>query len=83
MRLKLPAVRIATTYVAEEACGLCRRDWDNRRPVPTAYVESTLGGAGAGDDAQPPVPVCDFCVEQHSPVLFDALLRERRRFHGT
>jgi hypothetical protein len=82
MRLKLPSVRIATTYVAAEVCGICSRDWDNRRPVPTAYVESTLGGNGP-EDAAPPVPVCDFCVEQHSPVLFDVLLRERRRFHGT
>lgn len=76
--LDLPDVRIATTYFAWDACAVCGRAWDNARPVPTAYVEATVGA-----DDVPPVPVCDFCVEEHYPWLMPTLLAARRRFHRT
>jgi hypothetical protein len=76
--LDLPDVRIATTYFAWDACAVCGRAWDNARPVPTAYVEATVGA-----DDVPPVPVCDFCVEEHYPWLMPRLLAARRRFHRT
>ena len=78
-RVKLPGSKIATCSFAAPACAVCGRDWDDDdgHPVPTVY---TLASIEAGD---PPVPICDYCVEEHEPELFHALLVDRRRFYAS
>ena len=74
----LPPVRIAAAFLVGDTCAVCGRDWaPGRDPVPTAYtVESIEAG-------ERPAPVCDFCIEEHDPPLFAALLSDRRRFFST
>ena len=73
---ELPPNRMATAFLVAEACAVCARDWPSRE-VPTIYTQESI-------DAQvPPEPICDHCVEDEDPTLFEALLADRRRFWGS
>jgi hypothetical protein len=73
--VSLPPSRMVTTFFAGHRCAVCGRDWPpHDPPYPGIFTEASIDA----DDV--PAPVCDYCVEEHDPELFDALLADRRRF---
>lgn len=71
----LPANRMATAWITAQTCAVCGRDWPNPfDPIPTIYTQQSI------DADLPPDPICDFCVQEHDPELFAALLADRQRF---
>ncbi|MDX6648908.1 MAG: hypothetical protein QOJ97_859 [Solirubrobacteraceae bacterium] len=74
----LPPNKIATTFFASPRCAVCGREWEQgATPVPTVYTVASF------EAELPPEPVCDYCVEEHDPELFEELLAERRRFYAS
>jgi hypothetical protein len=77
MASAFPPVRLENSFFHVERCAACGRGWEmHDPPVPTYFTVASI----EVDD--PPVPVCDLCIEQHDPARFDALLAERQRFYS-
>jgi hypothetical protein len=71
----VPEVKIVTTFFACERCAVCGREWDGEYPVPTAYTVKSI------ESELPPMPVCDYCIEEkYPPELFKTLMEDREYF---
>lgn len=72
----LPEVRIETAAVTATTCAVCGRYCPMLdMPIPTAYTVASI------DADDPPVPVCDHCIETRYPnETWDELRAERRRY---
>ncbi len=74
----LPAVRIVTTFVEDpsQTCAVCGGSYELLdTPIPIAYTVASI------DADDPPVRVCDDCIERRYPSqVWDELRAERRRF---
>lgn len=71
---ELPEVHITTSLFTATSCAVCERYWPPPE-FPTAYTTASID---AGD---PPIPVCDHCIETRYPnETWDELRAERRRF---
>ena len=75
--MSLPPAKMTTTFVPADNCAVCGREWvQGQIPVPTIYTVASI------EAGLPPHPIRDYCVEQHSPALFEELLADRRRFYA-
>lgn len=70
----LPRHKITHTECPWWTCAVCKGEWHQTHPVPSVYTLASI------EADLPLIPICDHCVEQHDPALFDELLAERRLF---
>lgn len=74
----LPEIKITWSGASTEVCAKCARRWGlAAMPVPSAYTVASI----EADDV--PVPVCDYCIDEHyAAETFAELLAKRQRFHA-
>ena len=73
--MSLPPAKLTTVFFANDTCAVCGHEQSpGVDPVPSWYTRQSIALE------LPPQVICDGCVQDHAPSMFEELLADRRRF---